>query len=244
VLDGPSPPVDEARDGSRSPFSVRDGLLATVGAIVLGAALGGTIIGLAGYDTFDDAPIRVLLLAQVPLWAGLLGIPWLVSRRKGTGSLVRDYRLRMHWTDIPVGMGAGVATQLAVLVLIPLYEAFGVDPDEVGESAQRLGDKADDPVAVALLVLMAVVGASVAEEVCYRGLWLRALERHGRAVSVGVSALVFAIVHFDPITIPPLFVFGVVAALLVQRSGRLGPAIWAHVGFNGLAVLSLVAGSS
>lgn len=223
-------------------FRVADAVLATIAAIVLGAVLGGIIVGAAGYETFDDAPISVLVLAQVPLWAGLVGVPWLISRRRGTSSLVRDLDLRMHWTDIPVGLGAGVATQLAVLVLVPLYELFGVDPDDVGESAERLGEKADDPVAVVLLVLMAVVGAAIAEEICYRGLWLKALGRYGTPVAIGVSALVFAIVHFDPLTIPPLFVFGVIAALLVTRSGRLGPAIWAHVGFNALAVATLVSG--
>lgn len=232
----PSPEVDEPD------FRIADALLATVGAIVLGAVLGGVVIGLAGYDSFDEAPIRVLVLAQIPLWAGLVGIPWLISRRRGTGSLVRDYRLRMHWTDVPVGLGAGVATQIFVLLIIPIYDALGIDPDEIGESAQQLADKADDPLSVALLVLMAVVGAAVAEEICYRGLWIRALERFGAPVAIGLSSLVFAAVHFDALTIPPLFVFGVVAGVLTTRSGRLGPAIWAHVGFNALAVVALVAG--
>jgi membrane protease YdiL (CAAX protease family) len=237
VSDDAAPPVD---DDPR--FRPGDAVLATVGAIVVGAVFGGIVVGLAGYESFDDAPIPVLVLAQVPLWAGLVGIPWLVSRRRGSGSLVRDLGLRMHWTDVPVGLGVGVATQLLVLLLIPVYEALGVDPDEIGESAQQLGDKADDPLTVALLVLMAVVGAAVAEEICYRGLWIRALGRYGRAVAVVVSSLVFAAVHFEPLTIPPLFVFGAVAALLVTHTGRLGPAIWAHVGFNALAVAALVAG--
>lgn len=238
----PDEPPDEPADDEEPAFRLADAVLATIGAIVLGAIGGGILVGAAGYDSFEDAPIPVLVLAQVPLWVGLVGIPWLVSRRRGTGSLVRDLGLRMHWTDVPVGLGAGVATQLFVLLLIPLYEAFGVDPDEIGESAQELGDKAEDPLSVVLLVLMAVVGAAIAEEICYRGLWLRSLSRHGTGVAVVASALVFAVVHFEPLSIPPLFVFGVVAALLATTSGRLGPAIWAHVGFNALAVAALVAG--
>jgi membrane protease YdiL (CAAX protease family) len=37
-----------------------------------------------------------------------------------------------------------------------------------------------------------------------------------------------------------LFVFGLVAALLATRTGRLGPGIWAHVAFNLTAVISLL----
>ena len=32
--------------------------------------------------------------------------------------------------------------------------------------------------------------------------------------------------------------------ILTVRSGRLGPAIWAHVGFNGIAVITLLSTGS
>lgn len=235
--------IDDDVATERPPFTITDAILATVGAIVLGAVGSAILIGALGYETFDEAPIEALVLAQVPLWAGLVGIPWLVSRRKGTGSLRRDYGLAVRWRDVPVGLLAGVATQLAVALLVPLYELVGVDPDDVQESAQELGDKADDPLGVALLVVMAVVGAAVTEEVCYRGLWVRALQnRFATPVAITVSAVVFGLVHLDPLATPPLALFGAVAAWLATRHGRLGPAIWAHVGFNALAVASLVGG--
>jgi uncharacterized protein len=225
-------------------FRIGDAVLATLGAIVLGALGGGLIVGLAGYDTFDEAPIEILVVAQVPLWIGLAAIPWLVSRRRGTGDLRRDYGLAMRWRDVPVGLAAGFVTQIAVVVFLPLYDLVGVDPDRVNESAQELGDKATDPLGVVLLVVMTLLGAAVFEELFYRGLWLRSLERRIPApAAIAVTALVFAVVHFQPLAIPPLAVFGAVAGALAHRSGRLGPAIWAHVGFNALAVIGLVAGS-
>jgi hypothetical protein len=33
----------------------------------------------------------------------------------------------------------------------------------------------------------------------------------------------------------------VVFAVLAERAGRLGPAIWAHVAFNGVTIISLLA---
>ena len=37
-----------------------------------------------------------------------------------------------------------------------------------------------------------------------------------------------------------LFVFGVVAAIVTERTGRLGTAIWTHVGFNLTTVVLLL----
>ncbi len=41
-----------------------------------------------------------------------------------------------------------------------------------------------------------------------------------------------------PLQFLGLFVFGLVLGALVRVTGRLGPAIWAHVGFNGATVLA------
>jgi membrane protease YdiL (CAAX protease family) len=48
-------------------------------------------------------------------------------------------------------------------------------------------------------------------------------------------------VHFEPYDLPALIGFGAIAAVLTVRTGRLGPAIWAHVAFNITAVVGLLA---
>jgi len=55
-----------------------------------------------------------------------------------------------------------------------------------------------------------------------------------------VSAIVFGVIHFQPVDTIPLVLFGALAGGLVARYGRLGPAIWAHVAFNTTAVVSLL----
>jgi membrane protease YdiL (CAAX protease family) len=42
------------------------------------------------------------------------------------------------------------------------------------------------------------------------------------------------------IAVPALFGLGLVLGLLVQRTGRLGPAIFTHAGFNLVGVLLLL----
>ena len=84
-----------------------------------------------------------------------------------------------------------------------------------------------------LLIVVVVFGAPVVEELFFRGLALRAFERRlGRWVGLVVSSLVFGLVHFQPLQFPALVMFGLIAGWLAQRDGRLGRAIWAHVGFN------------
>jgi membrane protease YdiL (CAAX protease family) len=52
--------------------------------------------------------------------------------------------------------------------------------------------------------------------------------------------VVFGLAHFQGIQLPALLLFGGVAALLAVRTGRLGPAILCHVGFNAWTVFQLL----
>jgi membrane protease YdiL (CAAX protease family) len=52
---------------------------------------------------------------------------------------------------------------------------------------------------------------------------------------------VFGVSHFELLQTPALVLFGVAAGVLYHRSGRLGPAIAAHVGFNMVTVIALLA---
>ena len=54
-----------------------------------------------------------------------------------------------------------------------------------------------------------------------------------------VSALIFAGIHFELLLLPGLFVAGLLFGYLAQRSGRLGPAIFAHIGFNVATIVAL-----
>jgi membrane protease YdiL (CAAX protease family) len=55
-------------------------------------------------------------------------------------------------------------------------------------------------------------------------------------VAIVGSSAVFGLVHFQLLQFPALMVVGVVNAVLTLRTGRLGPAVCAHVAFNGTAV--------
>jgi membrane protease YdiL (CAAX protease family) len=112
----------------------------------------------------------------------------------------------------------------------------------VGDTAEDLTEGATNAVGVILLVLIVGLAAPVFEELFYRGLWLRAIERRaGTLVAVIGSSVLFGLVHFEPYDLPALIGFGAIVAILTVRTGRLGPAIWAHVAFNLTAVVGLLA---
>jgi membrane protease YdiL (CAAX protease family) len=64
--------------------------------------------------------------------------------------------------------------------------------------------------------------------------------RWNDGLALVVSAVFLALVHFEPILIPGLIVFGLISGTCAQRTGRLGMSIFAHAAFNGTAVLMLL----
>ena len=184
-------------------------------------------------------PLWTLPVGQIGLWAGL-GLTAVVAAVFRGNGMRRDFGWSMRASDVPVGLAFGVFAQIAVVWLIyaPFQQFFDFD---VSEAARQITDRAASPSDIALVMLGVVVGAPIFEELFFRGLTLRALERKWGAVAgVLISSAIFAAVHFQILQFPALMAFGVIAALLVRRYKRLGPAIWAHIGFNLVAVINLI----
>jgi membrane protease YdiL (CAAX protease family) len=181
---------------------------------------------------------------------GQNGVARAGPRAKGTGSVVRDYGLILRpWPDIPLGIVAGVASQylLVPVVEAPLAPVVHHLYTRLGHPAQSLTGHAYGPGLVVLAVLVCL-GSPIVEELFFRGLLLRSLlgsfrelgPRLGPALSVVVTALIFALVHFEALEFLGLAGFGVVLGLLAWRTGRLGPSIVAHMAFNTVTIVGIV----
>jgi membrane protease YdiL (CAAX protease family) len=136
----------------------------------------------------------------------------------------------------------GVALQAVVVwaLYVPIFWFSDVDTDDVSNEARKLVDSASGAGIVAL-VLVVCVGAPIAEEVFFRGLLLRATERRfGTGIALVVSTVVFGLGHLQGIQLPALLLFGAVAGVLTVRTGRLGPAILCHMGFNTWTIIQLL----
>jgi uncharacterized protein len=224
-------------------------LIANAAALFIGAA----ILVATGYveeGADGDLPLTMIAVLQIPLWAGYLGMPLYAAKRKGNG-VVADFGLRMEGWDVLRGISAGLVTQIVAIPLLYVLifaatDALGWDYDQdLSAVARDLTDKATDPVGVVLLVLIVAIAAPIIEELFFRGLLLRAIEkRSGPTWALWVSSLVFGAVHLQLLQLPALTLIGLVLGWLTLRYGRLGPAIWAHIAFNSVATVTLLAAAS
>ena len=209
-------------------------LLSAIGVVLLYSA--------AGWSSGDDVPIWASGVLQIPLWAGLAGVVVWAARTKGHG-VRADFGLWMRWTDAPLGILIGVGIQLLLLPLVylPVLSLLGKDADDLSKPARELSDRADGSFGWIVLAVMVVICAPVVEELFYRGLVLRSLDKRGLAtwVSVLCSAALFAAVHFQPLQFVGLLVLGLVLAAMTERQQRLGLAIWTHAAFNATTVVTL-----
>jgi membrane protease YdiL (CAAX protease family) len=205
------------------------------------------VLALSGVDgdQIDTLPLGWVAVAQLGLWVGLLGVPYVAARFKGNG-MVEDFGLSFRRSDLLVGGLAGLVGQFVILwiVYVPMSLLWDVTQEELSEPAQNFTDKATGPIGVVLLVLIVGIGAPIVEEIFYRGLLQRSLVRRiGVPAGVVVTSLIFGAVHFQWLQFPALALAGLLFGVLAERYGRLGPAIAAHMVFNLTAVVTLLATS-
>lgn len=232
----PPPAASAAPEPPR--WGMGDAVGGFLAAFVISISLGGVWLVATGED---DVSLGLTVVTLVGQWIGLVGAAVLASRRKGSGHLGTDFGLRIERGDIGVGLVAGVLSQLVVIPLLYLpIQLLGADLD-VSEKAREVTDLGSGP-GLALLAMCIVLGAPIAEELFFRGLLQRSVERrNGPRWAIAVSAVAFGITHFQPVQLLGLVAFGVVLGVLTHRAGRLGPALVAHVAFNATTVAVLVA---
>ena len=208
-------------------------------AAVFLALTASTVVGLAvGPDLTDAELFRFVLPAQALTQIGV--VAWLASQsRRRRISL--GFRFEAgDWVGLPLGVAFQYAASLALLPFVLWFLDGEAPTQEVVESAAGLAG-----FDVVFVILGAGLLAPLAEELVFRGALLRALMvRGGTRFATWVSAGAFAALHLlDPnawLVVPVLFVLGVVLARVTIGTGRLGKAIAIHVGFNLIAVVSLL----
>jgi membrane protease YdiL (CAAX protease family) len=174
-------------------------------------------------------------------WGATIGFLALISHLKGQGRLRLDFGFSFTWWDPLIGAGAAIVT----LLLSGVTQVFisAVTGSEPATNADAIfGNVMDNKPLLLVMALMAAVGAPLVEELLFRGLALRAIEKRfgGIAAVVGSSTL-FGLLHYQPDTpallplIAGIAVYGVVFAVMTRWWRRLGPAVFTHIWVNSLA---------
>lgn len=211
----------------------------------------------SGYVTVFLTAVALTLVAEpavvavgslVGQYTGhLLGL-WVVIRRRHAtfGAL----GLHVVPSDGIYIFGGMILQFLIAFASIPLARLLEVDG-----SAQSLTEQITSiqgPALQASLLLSVALLAPVTEELMFRGLLPKIVERRvGTGAAIIVAALVFALFHLLGISLegfwskaalvlPQLFLVGLVLGWQASRRRRLGVAIFIHSGINLVAILALL----
>ena len=240
-----APPV-RPRPAARipgNPFGLPEAAIGLVAGFLLSSLAAGAYLSAIG-KPHDTHALGAVLLSLTGLWIGLVAATLVASRTLG-----RDFGLVLRpWPDLPLGAAVGVVSQYALVPLLelPLLPFVHNLSQQVGKPAQELTSGLHG-AGLVVLALFVCVGSPLVEELFFRGLLLRALlgttarlpGRWAPVISVTVTSLLFALVHFEAIQFLGLAGFGAVLGWLAWRTGRLGPGIVAHTSFNAVAIVSV-----
>ena len=215
-------------------WGLGDAAIALIGGLFLSIAVGVLVLFNRNSTTWQDAVILLSLAAQ---WVPMLGWPLLATRRKGNGAVL-DLGFAATRSDILWGAVGGLAVLVSGTVIGAITQHFtGPFTSTAGDA---LSSMADNRLMFVLLSLGVGVIAPIVEEVCFRGLLWGSLAKRGMNPwwATAISALIFALFHFEPVRLPLLFATGLILGFLRQRTGRLGAGMLAHMINNSAALLA------
>ncbi|MDQ3723638.1 MAG: CPBP family intramembrane metalloprotease [Actinomycetota bacterium] len=199
-------------------------------ALVAGSAL--LIVGVRlTYDLPDDLRYRYSTVVFAVVVSALqLAI---VLRIAGRGDLREMLALRRpswSWTRVAV---IGVLIVAGVIVLVASLPFLQQGEDE-GNGAPFDPDRA---IPFALNAVVLVVISPVLEELMFRGLGFKLLERFGHATAIVLTGLAFGIFHGQLQQLPALAAFGVAVGYLRSRTHSVYPGIATHALLNLVGVV-------
>ncbi len=219
------------RDFPPSNWGPSGAILGAVLAIFTGLVLG--LPAIAFTDAAGDLTTAGNVIAQVGLVIGLVMVPLVIAARAGAKSLggcLRRLGVRRFRPSAFGWMAASVGAYFAFAIA---YSVLIVEPEQE--------DIADSFGPIPIQVLLIVLGAAIAEEICFRGMLFGGLrERLPKYVAALIAGAVFGALHaFTGITaVPPLIAFGFVLCLLYEKTGSVVPGMMLHALNNSVALLA------
>jgi len=185
------------------------------GQPALQGMIGSTAGGVAGVGGFAAAfAIRIRALRPF----GFVPVSW-------------------RWIVIASGL-AVVGYGLNLLIQFVYVSLIGDDnPQGVLHAAAQGG---------ALAFTLSLIGGALftpfGEEILFRGVIANALNRYGAWAGVGVSAVIFGLVHGVSVILPVAIMVGVLSAILFRRTGSIWPCVALHCVYNGTNSLASALG--
>ncbi|MGY9081380.1 MAG: CPBP family intramembrane glutamic endopeptidase [Acidimicrobiales bacterium] len=222
-------------------------------ALFVSPILGSLIDAFADSDSDGPGVSEVAEISVFTIFVLTLGFqiaqgcfPWIHSRRRGF-TIGQDWHFH---SKLPGDLGTGALMALgcfagAQVATLGTAWLVGLSNTDDASNTDILVDNQGSPWIIGLVFLV-IVGAPLAEELLFRGFLLRTLQRRfGSIFAIFASSLFFAIPHWQAdaswqetiVLLSALGVVGLVLAVGTVVTGRLGPAIIAHLVFNATGTL-------
>jgi len=176
-------------------------------------------------DSATDA-VLAFVLAQAAVLA-----PTLLLTKRLKLDVRATFRLkRIDGRDLAPIVGAAAC---AVVLVSALY-AYAMPAPEAGGGIQQAAEHFGK-IPLPLLFCLIAVLPPICEELLCRGFFLSAfLPRRGTARAIGITALLFAVLHMEAYRIPGTFVAGVLLGYIGVRTGSVLTTILFHMVYNGV----------
>ncbi|KAJ6812577.1 uncharacterized protein M6B38_148355 [Iris pallida] len=150
------------------------------------------------------------------------------------------FSLKGTW-HFDVGLGCLLFPLVNFLSQLNINMIPSLPSPPVGVSSVEQSIVARDPVAMALYAVVVSVCAPVWEEIVFRGFLLPSLTRYmPLSWSIVVSAIAFALAHFNAQRLLPLVFLGMVMGAVFARSRNLLASMLLHSLWNGFVFLDLM----
>lgn len=217
-------------------WGARAALIGAILAIVAGLLLALPALIALAPEEGEEFGTPSLVIAQFCTGIGFLAVPLWLASRAGGGLGAALARLGFRRFDSSA-IGWIVVGAIAYLAFVVAYVTLITRPEQEN-IAERFG-------ALPLQILLIIVVASFAEEVCFRGMLFAGLRHRMGPVSAALAAAtVFGVLHATTgvSTVPPLIAFGFVLALLYEKTGSIWPPIILHGLNNSLALATVQSG--
>lgn len=230
---GPATDPDSYPFATWSPWVAIGG---SVAALILGMMLALPFIWAAGGGDFDEMSWGFRAAVQVCTGLGFLAVPLLFAKQLPGGVNWREAagRLGFHSFKVKTAakwIGLGFLAYIAFAILYAVI--FGSPEQE--DIAGKLG-----PVWAQIILI--VIFAPFAEEVCFRGMLFGGFRtRFNLPVAAIGAGLVFGALHFSTgaTAVPQLIVLGTVFAVVYEKTGSIWPPIIFHMFNNAYALAAL-----
>jgi membrane protease YdiL (CAAX protease family) len=172
------------------------------------------------------------ILSQAATELGFLLVPMALVSMRGANGL-KEILQRLGFRAFKPSAFGWMAVAFAIYLAFTIFYSLVITEPKQKDIAESFG-----PTVVQILLI--VIAAPIAEETCFRGMLFGGLrEKLPRLAAALITGVIFGGLHAltGVSAVPPLIVFGIVLALLYEKTGSIIPGILLHMINNAIALI-------